>query len=47
MKKNIKKDIKMNLQKQVRKDYTQDVEDRLVRDNDVTKVKKENYIMRR
>jgi hypothetical protein len=31
----------MNIQKQVRKDYTQDVEDRLTEGNDVTKIKKD------
>lgn len=37
----------MDIKKQVRKDYTQDIEDRLVEDNDITNLKKRSYTMRR
>lgn len=36
-----------NIAKQVRKDYTVDVEKRLVSNNDVTNIKKKNYTIKR
>ena len=36
-----------NVAKQVRGNYTEEVADKLVLDNDITKLKKKDYIMRR
>lgn len=37
----------IDVNKQLRKDYTEDVERELTRNNDVTNIKKRNYEMRR
>lgn len=36
-----------NIQTQIRKGYTEDVERELLNENDVTNIKKKNYTMRR
>jgi hypothetical protein len=37
----------IDVNKQIRKDYTKDVENELTKNNDVTNIKKENYKMKR